>query len=592
MTPQAWLTLAVLVLMFIALLKEVLGPDIIMFTALTVLWAAGVISTAEATAGFSNPQVLTVALLFVVAAAVQATGALRALQRVILGRPAHPALTLARLTVPIAALSAFLNNTPLVAMFIPSIRDWAQRHKQPPSRLLIPLSYAAILGGTCTLIGTSTNLVVSGLLEANDHPPFALFELSPVGLPVAAVGLAFLALLGPRLLPDRQAPALDSQDTREQRDYAFTARVLPTCPLRDKTIEDAGLRHLDGLFLVEIRRGARRLVPVRPTDLVREGDSLIFYGRPDTAAALLATPGLTADDIHDDYDHPPSHQHLAEIVVRESAPLVGTTLRDFNFRRKYDAAVIGIFRDGERLREKLGDVTLRPWDTLLVLAADGFTSTWRDSPDFYLLADADEPPTRLTPHTALALLTLTLMIGAIAAQLLPTLLAAAIAAATLTLTRAIQPAQARKSVDLSVILVIASSFGISAAVRTSGLADHAAALVQHLAQGAPPLLALALIYLLCTVVTELLSNAAAAALVFPIALSTAERLHLDPRPFALAIAISASLAFVTPIGYQTNLLVYGPGGYRFTDFTRIGAPLALLTGATTLLTLAWLYDLG
>jgi len=586
---EAWFTLVVLALTFAALLKEVLAPDIVLFGALVTLWGGGVISAEEATRGFSNAQVLTVALLFVVAAAVQQTGALRKVERLMLGAGTSKAAAVGRLAVPTAALSAFLNNTPIVAMFMPMVLSWAHAHKIAPSRLLIPLSYAAILGGTCTLIGTSTNLVVSGLLEEAGHAPLGMFELSVVGVPVTVLGVLYLATIGQRLLPDRAAPD-DPAPPGEARSYSVSVHVGPTWAGCGKPVEEAGLRHLEGLFLVEIRRADQRIYPVRPTDRIEANDDLIFYGRPETVVELLAINGLTADDGSHSPQGPSPNSRIHEIVIRQGSGLIGSTLRELNFRRAYDAAVIGIYRDGERLRSKLGDVRLRAYDTLLVQSAVGFRKAWADSKDFYLLSSPLEGELA-GGHTLISLLILVAMVGLMGSGLVSPLLAAAAAAVLMVVSRCIEPGQARRAVDLSVLVVVASAFGLSAAVEKSGLATLAAQAVQSALGDSSPWLALAAVYLLCAVVTELLSNSAAAALVLPVALSVAEVLEVDPRPFALTVCVAASLSFVTPLGYQTNLLIYSPGGYRFTDFTRVGLPLALICFVVTVGILALGYGL-
>lgn len=587
---DAWLTLAALVVMFVALVREALGPDLVLFTTVTFLWVTGVIQTDQAVAGFSNPQVLTVGLLFIVAAAVKDTGALRLLIGPLLqGHPEGVSGRL-RLLVPTALLSAFLNNTPIVAMLIPEVRSWAARAHQPPSRFLIPLSYMAILGGTCTLIGTSTNLLISGLMESNGMAPLSMFELAAVGLPATLVGLLFLITLGRRLLPDRVAPDEAKVDVRE---FSSRLLVLPGCPWIGMQVGEAGLRHLEGLFLVEIARGERRIVPVRPTNLIMEGDRLTFVGVADTVVELLRTPGLAPLTDHEDEEEvrrTGRQSVVHEIVIPERSQLIGQNLRQVRFRRRYDAAVIAIHRGGHRLLQKLGDVELRAGDTLLLEASMGFRATWGRSGDFVILGVPTELPRGSLGWRTLVILLL--MIGGMSTGLVPTVEAAAVSVVLLLLLRCIPVGRARSSMDLSVLILMASSFGLSAAVENSGLAQAAATLFSELLGGLGPLAALAAVYLLCVVVTETLSNAAAAALVFPVALATAAGLGLDPRPFAVAVTVAASMSFVTPLGYQTNLLVYGPGGYRFSDFTRVGLPMTLLVFAVAMICIPWFWPLA
>lgn len=589
--PDAWITLIALLLMFIALVREVLAPDAVLFSVLVVLWSLGIIDSEEAVSGFANPGVLTVALLFVVAAAMQQTGALHSLNRLMLGRHLDRKRVLARLLLPTAGLSAFLNNTPIVAMFAPAVRDWALKNNRAPSKFLIPLSYAAILGGTCTLIGTSTNLVVSGMLSASGHAPLGMFELSAVGVPATIVGLLFLLLIGRHLLPDRRTP--DQTARAASREYGVTLQVAEDCPLAGQSIEQAGLRNLQGLFLVAIERDGRRIAPVRPSNRLRAGDRLVLFGIAESVVELQKTRGLHA--VSDADRAAPAAERrdrrLYEAVLSDASPLVGQTLRDANFRRRYDAAVIAIHRGGERLQQKLGDVRLRPGDTLMLEASPGFRNVWANAADFYLIAqmpDAERPRYALS---RLALLVLVAMVAAMASGAVSTLLAVAVAVVLLIQLRCIDLPSARKSVDLSVYVVIASAFGIAAAVVNSGLAAAIATQLLDVFGGYNPWVVLAVVYLLTVVMTETLSNNAAAALVFPLAMATAEQMGSDPRPWAVVVAIAASMSFVTPLGYQTNLIVYGPGGYRFSDYLRVGLPMAILMFAVTMIVVPMVWGL-
>lgn len=588
MTPDGWFTLAVIGVMFIALVREFLGADLVMSAALLMLWSKGVISTDEAFSGFNNPQVLTVAMLFAVSAGMQYTGGLNYITRLMLGRNLDRKRVLARLLIPTAAMSGFLNNTPIVAMLTPAVRDWAIRHSRAPSKFLIPLSYAAILGGTCTLIGTSTNLVVSGLLQEYGYEPFSMFELTKVGIVAAAVGLIFLLTVGRKFLPDRRSPEQKIDDN--SREYAVTLEVKKECPLVGKSVQDAGMRNLRGLFLVEIQRGDRIIAPVRRTNQILEGDRLTFFGVAETVVDLQKIQGLVPVTEDGSAERRRGRERrMFEVVVSSNSPLVGQTLKDASFRRRYDAAVIALHRGGVRLRSKLGDIRLRPGDTLMVEAAVGFRSAWSNTSDFYLVSrveDDELPNYRMAP---VAVTILVVMVIAMGTGVVPILMATALAAMAMVLTGCLSPNHARKSIDLTVFVVIASSFGIGRAVINSGLADFVSVGIIGNIAGNSPMIMLITIYLITAVTTEVMSNNAAAALVLPIALATAVSQGFDPRPFAVAVAVAASMSFVTPLGYQTNLMVYGPGGYRFSDFVRIGIPMAILVFivAMVVIPIAW-----
>ena len=588
---QGWYTLGVLTLMFVALFKEYVGADFVVFGALVGLWIGQVITSEEALSGFHNPMVITIGMLFIVSAAMRETGALHLITRRLLGQEARPS-ALPRLLYPTAALSSFMNNTPIVAMLTPAVRSWATRQGKPPSKFLIPLSYAAILGGTCTLIGTSTNLAVSGMIADAGMEPFGMFELSPVGIPATVIGLTFMAVFGHRLLPARRTP--DMASGASDREYSVVLEVEEECELIGQTVKEAGLRQLSGLFLAEIVRGNRRIAPVRPSNRIRPGDRLVLFGVVDTVVDLRRVPGLRAigDDDSEDTPATPAERNLFEVVVSANSPLVGKNLRDAGFRRRYDAAVIAIHRGGQRLNQKLGDVQLRPGDTLMVEASDGFRRTWANSAHFYLVSQVEEGERPRFALANFATFVMIAMVVLITMGVLPIAQAASGAAVLLIWFRCIRPAEARRSVDLSVLLIIASAFGIAAAVTNSGLAEALGGTLVGTVGDAPPWVALAAIYIATAVATEALSNAAAAALIVPIALSTAEQLNRDPRPFAVAVAIAASMSFVTPVGYQTNLIVYGPGGYKFSDFMRVGLPMAILCFVVAMVVIPWVWGWG
>jgi di/tricarboxylate transporter len=588
---QGWYTIGVITLMFIALYREYVGADFVVFGALVALWLGGVVDTDQALSGFHNPMVIAIAMLFIISAALQQTGAVSMLSAHLLSPNAHPRRSLPRLAFPVAALSSFMNNTPIVALLTPTVRDWAVRNGQSPSKFLIPLSYSAILGGTCTLIGTSTNLTVSGLIVDAGHAPIGMFELTPVGVPLTIAGVLFMTFLAPRLLPDRRTPEMQAESA--DREYAVVLEVAEDCPLIGKSVEQAGLRNLSGLFLAEILRGNRRIVPVRPTMELARGDRLVLFGLVDTVVELRKTQGLIpVADVDDDGPGSSDDANLFEVVISENSPLVGQNLRDAGFRRRYDAAVIAIHRGGERLNEKLGDVELRPGDTLMVEAAPGFRRTWANSTHFYLVSavDASERPRYRLAN--FAMLNLIGMVVLVTAGILSIAKAAAVVACILVWFRCIRPDEARRSINLSVLLVIASAFGISHAVRNSGVADLFGVWVSDSLGGAPPWMALAVIWIATVIATEALSNAAAAAMIIPIALSTAEGLSRDPRPFVVAVTLAASMSFITPVGYQTNLVVYGPGGYRFSDFARVGIPMSILVFAVAMALIPMIWGWG
>lgn len=580
MSLDAVITLTVLVGVLAVLVAERLSPALTILGGTVALLVTGVIDSGQAFSGFSNSAPLTVAALYVVAAAAGRTRVLEGLAARVSrpgprrGEPSERA-SLARLVVPTAAASAFLNNTPIVAMVIPGVVAWARRTGRSPARYLMPISFAAIVGGTVTLIGTSTNLVVSGLLQDAGYRGLGLFEIGKVGLPFAIVATIAMVVLTPLLLPERRAPS-ETADA-DAREFTLELVVTGAPGIAGRSVAEGGLRNLQGVYLVEVERDGHRISSVRPDEVLAVGDRLTFAGNVARILDLQQMRGLaSAEERHFPAAGAVIDRRLYEAVVAPGSSLAGATLKQAGFRGRYGAAVIAIHRAGERIGEKLGDVTLRAGDVLLVLAGPAFRPRALDRRDFLVVAALDgEGPPREDKAPLVGLIILALLAAA-GTGLLDILPAAFLAAFAVVALRILSPTEARDAVDLDVIVVIAASFGIGSAIESSGLARNiASVLVEPF--GAFGDLGLLFGVLLATMVlTELVTNNAAAVLLFPVGLTTAIQAGLDPRPFAIAIAIGASSSFLTPIGYQTNTMVYGIGGYRFSDYARLGLPLSII----------------
>lgn len=578
MTPDAWLVLIVVIGVLVALIRDFASPAAAMVAAMVIVLVTGVVGPEQALSGFSNPAPITVAALYVLARAVEKTGALAPIVRRVLGDRGGGRRSLLRLTVPTTLSSAFLNNTPIVAMLLPQIRTWCEERGLSPSKYLMPLSFAALLGGVITVMGTSTNIVVSGLMEESGLGPLSFFELAAVGIPIAILGTVLIVALAPIVLPARRS--VREEIDEEARQFVTEMVVDPGGPLDGRRVEEAGLRHLSSVFLATIERDGSLIAPVGPDEVLRGGDRLRFVGRIKHVVDLTSIRGLTPEANSHVLDMDTVSARYFEAVIGAESPLVGTTLKEAGFRRRYQGVVIAIHRAGQRVDAKLGEVPLRVGDTLLILADGGFRSRWGDRSDFLVVSQQGAVPSVNGPKAVL--------VGAVAAGIvllastgvIPILQASLLGAIVLLGARVLTPSEARSAVDLDVIILIASAFGLAHAIQESGLAAVIAGGLADSLAGFGVRGILLGVVLATLVLTAVITNNAAALLMFPVAVATALQAGMDPRGFAVAVAIAASVDFLTPIGYQTNTMVYGPGGYRFGDYARLGAPITVVVVLT------------
>lgn len=580
MELTAYLTLAVTASVLLLLIFTHIAADLVLMMALAVLIVSGILTPDEALSGFANPGVMTIATLYVVAAGLKETGAVEWIAGFLLGHPKTQQLALFRIFLPSSSLSAFMNNTAVVAMFIPAVQRWAQRLNISPSRLLLPLSYAAILGGTCTLIGTSTNLVIDGLLQSEKSISLGMFELAWVGLPVLLAGGSFVILLGYRLLPDRAGVVEQLQRTRE---YTVELVVDADGPVSGKSVEAAGLRHLQQGYLIDIQRNGQLFTSVSPDTVILAGDILVFVGSPECGHELRRFHGLKmVDGDANKMGVPLQHRCLVEAMIGPEFSGLNQTVKESRFRSRFQAAILSVNREGQRLNSKIGDIGLQVGDTLLLEASKDFVSQYRSRRDFLLVSTVNDqsPPNFARAPYALGMLLMMVLLSTLG--LFTILEAAFLAAGGMLLSGCVSIVSARRSLDLTVIVVIAASFSLGIALDKTGVAEHIA-LWLMLSDQLTPLAALAIIYLVTVIFTEVITNNAAAVLMFPVAVSMAEQMEVSFMPFVICVMFAASASFITPLGYQTNLMVFGPGGYRFTDYFRIGIPLSLIVGTISVL---------
>lgn len=587
MGVDAWITLAVVLTTVGMLIRTRLAPDVVLVASLTVLMVTGVLTPEAALQGLGNPGLATVGVLYVVAAGLVDTGGIHLLGSRLLGQPTTVASAQLRLMLPVTGLSAFLNNTPVVAMMVPFVQEWSRRCRLPVSKLMIPLSYAAIFGGLCTIIGTSTNLIVNGMfIKTAGDTGFGFFEIGALGLPLALVGTIYVILFARWLLPDRSSPLGEPEQVRE---YTLEMLVEAGSPLIGRNLEEAGLRNLPGAFLAEIERGGTVLPAVSPRVRLQADDRLLFVGVVDSVVDLVRVRGLVpAPDQLFKLDAPRAERRFFEVVVSRSSPMVGQSIRAGKFRTRYDAVVIAVARNGARVRGKVGDIEIRTGDTLLLESRPSFITRQRNSRDFLLVSEIAEATLPRYERAWIAIAILGAMVLIAASGLLSMLEASLLAAGAMLVTSCTKVGSVRNRIDWSVLTVIGASLGLGTAMTESGAATSIATWWISLA-GDSPWMALLATYAITSIFTEMITNNAAAVLVFPIAEATASSLGVSLWPFVAVVMMAASASFATPIGYQTNLMVYGPGAYKFADYVRIGGPINVLLGllAVVLAPLIW-----
>lgn len=581
MSADAWITAAVLGGIAVVLLLERFPPPVVMLAGVVVLMLTGVIDEAQAFGGFANSAPVSVAALYAIAGAAELTGALsRVTDRILEPEPGPPRRSLTRLIWPTTAASAFIANTPLVAILAPRVVAWAQRRGDRPSRYLMPLSFAAVLGGVITLIGTSTNLVVSGMLPGAGLDPLGMFEITPVGIAVAAAGACTLVLTASRLLPDRTSPTEDLEG--EVRQYTLEMVVSDDPSTAGRTVAAAGLRNLSGVFLAGIEHAdGSSTVAVGPNQLLSAGDRLTFVGDVHRVLDLQRISGLTsAEGRHLEVLGEGPDRQVYEVVIGDRSALVGSTIKQTAFRDRYGGAVLGVHRSTQRVDGKIGDIRLRSGDVLLVVASEDFGPRWRQHHDFLVVSQLPNAVPLRSGRARWVELALLAVMLLPAFDLLTITEAAVTTALALVAVGVLSAREAARSIDVSVIVIMATSIALGSATASSGLAEEIGGFLSG-AEGLAPIALLAAVYLVTAALTELLSNNAAAALMLPVALSAASHAGLEPRAFVIVVVVAASCSFLFPIGYQTNTMVWSLGGYRASDFTRLGLPLTVVTFATT-----------
>lgn len=563
--------LAVVVFLVYALYRELFNPAFTFFICVVALLLTGVLRPADALNGLSNPQVIVIFLLMMVTAGMRVIFGSGAFTRVF-RTTMKPRAFLLRMMLTVAPMSAFMNNTPIVAFMTPYVKDWSERSGHPASKFLMPLSFATILGGMITVVGTSTNLILTGLMETYDMPPLHFTDFLYLGLAVTVTGILFLYFVGYRLLPAREDKLEFLRG--HLKEYIVETELYAGSALAGRTVKDAGLRNLRDLFLAEIIRGEQVISPIAPDFVLQKGDALFFSGNtPAILKFLNEYRGLRLplQDRLNDY----GHFHFSEAVIPAHSDLIGTRIRDSDFRRKFNASIIAIHRHGKRVAGSVGELELAGGDFLLLLS-DGKDEVVKHEKDLFPIS----LPRRINEkkprwYAWVGAVCFALLVCGITG-LLPLFHVSVLILMIMVLAGILGLEEIRRQLDLSLLTVLVCSLAVGIALEKSGAAGllaHGIILGGQWMGNAGMIVCL---FVATIFLTSLITNPAAVAMMFPVALSMAEQSGLPATPFFVAIAFAASGSFLTPIGYQTNLMVYGPGGYTFADFFKVGGVLTLV----------------
>lgn len=576
----------------LSLYREWAGPAFTFVLAVTLLGVTGVLTPSEMIGGFANEQVAVILLLLLIGDTIRKAGVLDSIFDRVFQKAKSYNGFLWRMMTLVSSFSAFLNNVPLVAILMPYVSSWCRRHNIAPSKLMIPLSYAAMLGGCATLIGTSTNLIVNGLIVEQkgnyDLRELELFDFTIVGLPMIIIGIAFMMLIGKHLLPNRSDLITSFQ--KKSREYLVEVQVRPGSLFIGKTIEEANLRNLKGLFLVEIYRNGTSIAAVTPDTILKEDDILIFAGDTDTIADMInSNTGLKLTQVG--MFAKKAHTEVREVVISQNSTLVGKSIKEAYFRGKYDAAIIAVHRNGERVSGKIGSVKLAAGDVLLLLSGIDFEKRSQDTMDFYSISKLRD--FKKIPGWKIAVLlggtAMAILLSALGVVKL--FIALVILICLIILLGIADAKDLPKSLNYNLAVIIALGLAIGTAMIKTGVAETIA---NQFLRAMEPLGIYGILFGLFAItalISGYITNQAIVAIIFPIAVSLATDLGYDPMPFVLLISFAASASFITPIGYQTNLMVYGPGGYTFNDYMRVGLPMTIIYMITTVFILGFTYNL-
>lgn len=583
---HAWITIVTVFVMFSTLLLTKLRTDLVFLCAIAILFVTGVLDAKEAFSGFSSTSVVVVGVLFIVVTGLTYTGVLQWIVKHLLGQPDSYSKAVVRLMLPVAALSSFLSNTTVVSLFVRIVKMWSHKLGVSPSKLLIPLSYASGMGGVCTLIGTPPNLIISGLYADNMGQSMNIFATAVPGLFCLFVGVLSVIAMR-RMLPVRKAPESAFESTSE---YTVELQVPSDNPYIGQTLGEAGLYTVKGGSLLEVYHFDEVPSPVAENEYILGGDHLVYAGQIDEILELVETHGLVSANHHvfslNEIDH---NRQLRTAYVTFGSPLIGTTISKSDFERKNNMTLVAVARRGMRISDPPRQVVLRAGDTLLLDCPPHMNMDTDRLVSQLHFFDNEQLP-NIGPKTLISSFIMLAMVVLSALGVMPLLHCAFLAAGAMLIFRCCTPEQAMKSINGEILMVFAGSVVLGLALQKTGVAERLAFGILDIC-GTNPIVVMTSICLVGTFITEFISNTAAGAMFFPIMYQAAEHLGYEPYPFLIALMISVSSSFATPIGSPTHMLVYGPGGYRFSDFMRIGLPMNFIILAANIFIVNIVYPL-
>ena len=577
----------IVLLTVIFLYKEIYNTSIIFLAAVGLLVLPGIVNTDEVLNSFANEQVAVIVMLLVIGQFLKRSPVIEELfQKLFLKTKGYFSFT-AKMTGFVALFSGFMNNTPLVALLLPYVSEWGKKNNVSPSKLLIPLSYAAIMGGGLTLIGTSTNLIADSILVSKTGEGLSMFSFLTIGAPLVVIGIIYILIFGKRVLPDNKGMISNFQENK--REYLVDLLVKEGSPLVGKSIGDSKLRSLNGLYLVEIVRPDKVRTAPGPKEIMRAGDYIIFAGQTENIVDVLNMDlGL---EMPNDLEQLQSKKEVVEVILPYNSSLTKKQIKDTDFRAKFDAAIIAVRRDGEKLYGKLGEITLQKGDMMLCVAGHDFYSRIAQSKDLTLISNVRQLQDIEGKKSV------SLIIATIVSILLPALGLVSLFQSLLMLfvflllTKVVLFGEVKKAINIGLITVMGGALTIGIAMDNSGAAQLIASKGLAALEPLGPIGILAGLYLITNILAAYMTNIAAVSIILPIAISFAQLNGYGDNimPFVFCVAFAGSKTFLTPIGYQTNLMVYGPGGYNFKDYFRFGFPLTALFMITTLILLKVIY---